>query len=320
MDPILAALQEEASTRPPKQEDCEFAMRMSFAMSEKYANADDRLRCFWELFQKEFGVAGQRIEVHSSRTDGSLLHPHGGMLLNVQGKNEVGTGGGAIHVQNAAYHAAYIAQESAATIRKKTVCPSILIELAGPHLSVSGAVFGEYAICDPLTPMLSLLWLPHSPLMLQAAKCFGALRRALPSLKSFYDTVAEVVVTTRQVEFPYVTYFETQEGTQVDFAYTERVTALCFKGVLKTDGRPVFLKFCKTFGHAAHQAMAAGGFAPGYFGSRSMAGGWVLVVMEYVDCPQWSLSEPADQAKKLLGDCRPIPPYLWLCSWRPSGQ
>ena len=57
------------------------------------------------------------------------------------------------------------------------MCPSILMELAGPNMSLSGSVFSACSICDQLTPMVSLLWMPHSPLMLQAARCFGALRK-----------------------------------------------------------------------------------------------------------------------------------------------
>ena len=36
--------------------------------------------------------------------------------------------------------------------------PSLLIELAGPTRSLSGAVSSNVVMCDPLTPMVSLLW------------------------------------------------------------------------------------------------------------------------------------------------------------------
>lgn len=54
-------------------------------------------------------------------------------------------------------------------------------------MSFSGAVFADLAIYDQLTPMVSLLWQPHSPLLLQTARSFTALRAALLSLRCFYD-------------------------------------------------------------------------------------------------------------------------------------
>ncbi|DBB08700.1 TPA: hypothetical protein ACH3X3_008235 [Trebouxia sp. C0006] len=47
----------------------------------------------------------QRIEFGDAKTDGSLTHPKGGLMVNIEVKNEVGSGGGAIHVQNAVYAA-----------------------------------------------------------------------------------------------------------------------------------------------------------------------------------------------------------------------
>ena len=77
------------------------------------------------------------------------------MLVNVEVKNEIGSGGGAIHIQNAAFAAAHALQ--AKKVRRKSVCPTLLIELAGPNMSLSGAVYTDVALCDQLSPMVSLL-------------------------------------------------------------------------------------------------------------------------------------------------------------------
>jgi hypothetical protein len=300
LDPILAALRGDAESCCPSRADCAFALRMSEAMSEPYITEEERLVKFWKLFEGEFGVVGQRIEINNARTDGSVIHPRGGMLLNVEGKNEIGSGGRSIHVQNAAYHAAYVVQRSCDRIRGVSVCPSILIELAGPNLSLSGAVFGECAVCDPLTPMISLLWLPHSPLMTRAARCFGALRKALPALECFYNDMASVLIPTRQLDFPYPTSYQTQQGKDVDFVYTERVSTLCFKGYVRDSGEAVFLKFCRQYGADAHMLMAGCGFAPMLKGMASLEGGRLLVVMTFVDLQPWAVTDPAERPASLL--------------------
>ena len=82
-------------------------------------------------------------------------------------------------------------------------------------MSLSGAVFTDIASCDQLSPMVSVLWQPHSRLMLQAARCLAALRWALPSLISFYEALhkqtCEHRAPTRQLEYPYSTSFTGSE-------------------------------------------------------------------------------------------------------------
>ena len=136
--------------------------------------------------------------------------------MNIEVKNEVGLGGGAIHIQNAVFAGKYAAGQ-AGVLRQISACPALLIELAGPNMSLSGAVFSNGTVCDQLSPMVSLLWQPHSPLMLQAARCFAALRMALPRLLAYYDKVKSQVLR-QQLDFPYPTSFLAAGGSgQVDF-------------------------------------------------------------------------------------------------------
>ena len=152
-------------------------------------------------------------------------------MVTIEARNEVGSGGGAIHVQNAAYAAKYAAGK-AEVLRQFSTCPTLLVELAGPNMSLSGAVFSHVVVCDQLTPMVSLLWQPHSPLMLQAARCFAALRMALPRLLAYYDSVQSQALR-QQLDFPYPTSFTSSDGSgQVQFRYVQRLSCLCFKGVI----------------------------------------------------------------------------------------
>ncbi|KAL0035626.1 hypothetical protein WJX79_004059 [Trebouxia sp. C0005] len=242
-------------------------------------------------------VKFQRIEFDDAKTDGSLTHPKGGLVVNIEVKNEVGSGGGAIHVQNAAYAAKYAAGQ-AVLLRQVSTCPTLLIELAGPNVSLSGAVFSNVVVCDQLTPMVSLLWQPHSPLMLQAARCFAAVRMALPRLLAYYDSVQSQPLR-QQLDFPYPTSFlASGGGGQAHFQYVQRLSGLCFKGVIQPRGQSVFIKFCRSYSFAAHQSMAAAGYAPALLGFEQLAQGWLLIVQQFVDAVSWD--EIADKPVESL--------------------
>ena len=184
LDPILAQVAEDCASAAPREGDCSFTARVASAMSQNFPTAGDRVDKFLELLEHEYTVKFQRIQFGDAKTDGSLTHPKGGLMVNIEVKNEVGLGGGAIHVQNAVYAAKYAAGQ-ARVLRRFLTCPTLLIELAGPNMSLSGAVFSNVVVCDQLTPMVSLLWQPHSPLMLQAARPCFALRMALPRLLAY---------------------------------------------------------------------------------------------------------------------------------------
>ena len=295
-DPILAQLAQDCEFAKPSKADCQFAAKVSEAVSEKFVNETIRRDAFWALLREDFCVTLQQAK-YGKWTDGSWKHL-GGMLVNIVVKNEIGSGGGAAHVQNAAYAAAHAFQDD--INRKISVCPTLLIELAGPNMSFSGAVFADRGICDQLTPMVSLLWQPHSPLVLQAARCFTALRAALLSLQSFYDILYDEAQAKRplqrQLLYPYPATFTDLHVTQVQLTYTKKLDRLCFKGVRDQMGRetPVFVKFCRSYHREARDLLASKGFAPTVLGLKALPGDWFMVIMEFADGCQWdeSVSKP----------------------------
>ncbi|KAL3157238.1 hypothetical protein ABBQ38_001475 [Trebouxia sp. C0009 RCD-2024] len=298
LDPILAQVAEDCEVAAPTEGDCNFTARVASAMSESFTKEGERMDKFWELLEHEYSVKFQRIEFGDAKTDGSLTHPKGGLVVNIEVKNEVGSGGGAIHVQNAAYAAKYAAGQ-AVVLRQVSTCPTLLIELAGPNMSLSGAVFSNVVVCDQLTPMVSLLWQPHSPLMLQAARCFAALRMALPRLLAYYDSVQSQALR-QQLDFPYPTSFIASDGGgQAHLQYVQRLSGLCFKGVIQPHGQSVFIKFCRSYSFAAHQAMAAAGYAPALLGFEQLAQGWLLIVQQFVDAVSWDeiVDKPVESLK-----------------------
>lgn len=294
----------------PSSKDCQFVVKVASVMSAGFKNKDARVEAFHQLFLEGFGYDLHHIEIGQSMTDGSLRASGGGLVLNLVVRNEMGEGGeeggeegGTIHVQNAAWAGLYVATKE--HIRQMSVCPMLLIELAGPNMSLSGACFSDRLICDQLTPMVSLLWLPHSVLMLQAARCFLAIRNALPLLLLHYDSLrtsrvperlGEVGTTyqlgSKQFEFPYPVDYTTSECVVVKFRYVRRIKeSLCFEG-RDVGGQQLFIKFCKSYSCEAQQLLVAAGCAPKIFAFRELVGGWKMVVMEYVSCQPWNNLSP----------------------------
>ena len=241
---------------------------------------------------KMSSVTFQHANYHKAETDGSFIHL-GGTLVNVEVKNEIGSnsGGEAIHVQNAAYAAAHGIAFQAKKVKGNSVCPTLLnqIEPAGPNMSLSGTVYTDMALCDQLSPMVSLLWQPHSRLMVQAAKCFAAIRKALPSLRSFYEAL-EQQEPTRQLEYPYTTAFIGPHGSAQHLLYHEKLSRTCLKATLDNQEGFVLVKFCKSYSKDAHTCLSSHGYAPHLVAIASLTDAWLMVVMEFVSGCLWDES------------------------------
>lgn len=155
-----------------------------------------------------------------------------------------------------------------------SVCPTLLIELAGPNMSLSLQL--PHVISSP---MISLLWQPHSRLMLQAARCVAATRKALPSLRRFYEALDQEVLEhqapRRQLEYPYSASFIGPQGTALQLHYKDKLSSTCFKATLDQEDGSVLVKFCKSYSKDAHTCLASSRRAPHFLGMESLANQWL---------------------------------------------
>ena len=275
LDPILAQLAEDCEHMSPSSADCSFTERVAESMSRAYDFEENRLAAVWNLFKDEFRCSLVRKHIGNGiMTDGSYIRCNG-LVLNLEIKNEIGTGGGSPHIQNACVSGSHASSVESKSIRDISVCPTLLVEMAGPNMSLSGSVFSACAICDQLTPMVPLLWLPHSPMMLQAARCFGALRRALRSLESFYISLSRRTEPDRQLQYPYPNTFTALDGTDVAFRYTSALTPRCFTA--QAGQQQLVVKFARTYSSRAHHFLAGQGYAPRLLHTCDLPGGWVTM-------------------------------------------
>jgi len=158
-------------------------------------------------------------------------------------------------------------------------------------MSVYGAVFIDIATCDQLSPMVSLLWQPHSRLMLQAARCFSAIQNALSSLRKFHEALNQEALQhqahKRQLDYPYPTKFTGSQGSAMHLHYKGKLSNTCFKATMDKQDGFVLVKFCKSYSKEAHICLASSGHAPHFVGIKILSDEWLMVVMKYVNGCSW---------------------------------
>ena len=101
------------------------------------------------------------------------------------------------------------------------------------------------------------------------ARYFGAFRRAINSLKFYYETK---IVPTDQTDitdlpdpsFPYVCQYKSSEGVTVRFKYKDQPFPhrLIFIGETLEGNDRVFVKYTQTYSVEAHEVCTSLGYAP----------------------------------------------------------
>lgn len=136
---------------------------------------------------------------------------------------------------------------------------------------------------------------------MQLARALAAVKRAVERLKQLYPGGQIPPQECFDHRYPYMGEYkdlETQERHTFNYeslqSYEER---LLFR-VRRLDGTELYVKFVKQYHKEAHQFCAKRGRAPELFGFQQLAGGWFMVVMEYLqDFHFWNNEPKAAQDK-----------------------
>jgi hypothetical protein len=309
-----------------EREDFQFVIEVCNSMSNDYATEGNRTKAFTDLLN---AFLGSEFHSHSLakpdkntqfHTDGSITTslPHfksiNALLLNREDKNEKGQGGSDAYLQNAAYYCKW--HNNMKELVNVSTCPSFLMELVGPAICISGAVYQDFISIDPLTPMLYLFFLPHNPLMTQLARVFKALKLGLIELKEYYEQLMPNPSSPpASLHFPYPTSFHSSHQT-FHFSYSGKVTngnGRVFEGEItqidnnismvnpfeypydfskSSVGDEVIIKFVRQYGTAGHLLLSSHSppLAPRLYSVSSVGAGWLMVVMEKIVNPK-TLSE-----------------------------
>lgn len=170
-------------------------------------------------------------------------------------------------------------------VRLISCSPCFLVEIAGPWITVFGAVYVQKVIVKDLTRSIYLQPDVLDPSSTDTPfQLFYALRRALRDLRQYYKSLPCQPTSSRF--FPYVRSYKLPSGAIMDIDYKEpispdesKATYLAKQG----DGKEVVVKFTPTYNARAHRLLADRGFAPEliYDGTEGPRyGGLLMIVME----------------------------------------
>ena len=242
-----------------------------------------------QLFQGE-GVDFDVLEVapKKGKSDGTARLGNN-MVANVEFKNEKGAGHADAYMENTGYYVHFWAARDGP---KKQCCPSLLVEVVGQEIGISGGVWcAGFPCIQPLSDNVPfLLTRLDSRLCLRQARVVMALRVGFGMLCSWYGErerleenpqaqfpyAREVTIDGQSVTLTYKRFLNDGQGQEAGFAKPLFVVSR------DDNGEEMLVKFCAHgYGIKAHQLLANAGFAPALYGTR-LVGHFMMVVMEMV--------------------------------------
>ncbi|KAF8597082.1 hypothetical protein BDV93DRAFT_479692 [Ceratobasidium sp. AG-I] len=203
-------------------------------------------------------------------------------------KNEIGTGGSDPWIQAAESYAIYWSQEKLSELRGASCCPSLVIAIAGPWMCVSGAVFLDRVVVQPLT---DYLWLGHHPQqenrLVHLAQVFEAISVSTTSLINYYSSLlSQAYSVDTQLYYPYIRCYSGPAG-DIPFTYKKQlgnpnVVRPVFEATLD-NGNSVVVKFAEFYNFQAHKLLADKSLAPAllFHSPTPSYGGLWMIVMEF---------------------------------------
>ena len=231
-------------------ENLDFAKKVCGEMSNYFPDEKKRKNAFADAIKKYFEVDVQ-LEVEESTAD-IAIGPNFCVIIEV--KNESGQEESDSHSQVIGYYVQKLEK------RKPAQCPApaYLIELVGPQLTISGAVFGTYVFVDKLIDPVELVPQHNKEAIFKIARIFKALKDAIRAIRS-YDTVLPQIHKPR---YPTVTLqIMDDEKAEIDITYTKRIQANMFEGTAPRLGN-LIIHFVENYNRNVHDLMHKNGLAP----------------------------------------------------------
>ena len=269
------------------------------------------------MLSSYIGYSVQRLSGRTGtwRTDGALLATCGSDRRNTLGvihleyKNELCSTHSSPGEQALASHLKLMIESP--FVMRRSVCPALIIVIAGPHMGVSAAVHARGPCVDPVVPLLPLLVLKQDLAMMSAvARALKAIKVCVSGLIAHYEQLpgAELIEAEEdQLLFPYPRRFCCGDA-MVPFAYVEQIQdKLVFKARVTEPlagfamDQEIIVKFTKAYCHEAHQVCYSfHESAPRLYASQQLFNGWLMLVMEAVHGVDFGRRLPADPISERL--------------------
>lgn len=235
-----------------------------------------------QLYEQEFGrdqsshanlgelLGGllSKTSKHRVEPDGMSLGHDGAPCIIMEMKNEIGSGKSDPSIQAAQSYSRSWRDPS--HLLERCCCPSILIAIAGPWMSILGAVFLDRPVIQPLT---DYLWVGHNPAkpsdLRYVARVFHCISLARKELEDFYKNPPTLPDNPGRF-FPYITCYTDSAGHRVDFAYLKNLgdkdpNESVFLATTTRGQEPpksIVVKFVQSYNSDAHKLLAEAGLAP----------------------------------------------------------
>ena len=171
------------------------------------------------------------------------------------------------------------------TLKDKPVdrcpAPAFLLELVGPHLFISGAVYGKYVFVDRL---VDPVWLvpQNQKAMIRIAQIFKALKDAIRAISNYYTVLPlpQYQLGQNQIRHPTVTLHKINE--EISITYTKIIQANMFEGT--RDRNPIIVHFVENYNRDVHNLMHKNGLAPKILKyARAKETRYMAIIMEHIN-------------------------------------
>ncbi|PVF96566.1 hypothetical protein CPB86DRAFT_708723 [Serendipita vermifera] len=266
------------------------------AMLLEYAEEGGRASRFREIFtiHTDIDLPNATVPNTKDQTDGHFaINRH--FLLITEAKNEwIGIAADP-QLQAFVYYIESVrALVKTSEIFKRSPLPCLIIYYVGSLIGFAGVATGAKAQFEPLTPLFDLATNQHDTLALKAvARTLGAVRIALNSLRKYYSELKGLHPSHAMDSpiYPSRTYYTNGSNTRVEFDYKARLDEdkLLFRVLTREDGQERIVKFTQKYSKQAHEYSAAHGIAPILYAVERIGGGWMMIVMEYLNKDNYTL-------------------------------
>ncbi|CAG8545498.1 10533_t:CDS:2 [Ambispora leptoticha] len=274
-------------------EDNLFAHDFCFEMAKCYNYESERQNKANDMLSKYLKRPVQPIVTENNhRTDGTMCYIQGSNVYheaNVKYKKYNCSSNACPYLENCGYFLAFCGEKENHPTYHVTNFPCFLIIISGPYFSVSGAVFADVAIIDPLTPVFPLIWQKYDEaMMVSIAKTFRALKISLQLLDRYYANVDKLIQDEPQTghpvhpSFPEVIIDDKSYMVQINFQVS---TNLLWEVTLLNEQGPHITAYVKAvqkhrYSLDTHELLAKVGYAPKVFTTSVIPGNWILIYME----------------------------------------
>ena len=218
-------------------------------------NGEDEQKALKEKYIEDAKVMKSNSEGRSTivktRYDG-YIDPYKCVILEV--KHESGES----YAQVIAYYVKSLKEKPI----NRCPAPAFLLELVGPHLFISGAVYGSHVFVDRL---VDPVWLvpQNQKAMIRIARIFKALKDAIRAIRSYYTVLPlpQYQQGQNQIRHPTVTLHKDEE--EIDITYKKRIQANMFEDTRDENRQNhVIVHFVENYNRDAHDLMCTNNFAP----------------------------------------------------------